>query len=461
MDAFFERLAVSAATIDELLSDDFQPAPVQKDDADRAARRLAAWCKASAGGDWALFARRLERDNLTFPQILERLAGARPRASNPIPDWVDCAIWILDAMQDPGDCAILGSPCPFDPLFAHVVDRAHAMVISGLEQEVRENLTEAAHADIRHMLLEQLSGLCAPTLYERFLQAAKAGDASRYGRFIDDMKRGGLRSLFQDKPVLLRLLASLTRQWIDAWREFLLRLAADLPVIRRELLCSDATKVSGISGEIADTHNGGRAVRIVVFEDGRKLVYKPKDLRLDVAMHALIGRFNHSEPPVLLRTARPLARDGYGWTEFIEHEGCPDTSAFDRFFRRAGAWLALFHGLAATDMHQENMIASGEHPVPIDLEMLLQPGAPEQDSDEPEAQAEETAKDIIARSVSAVGLLPAYGRSPDNEIVSLGGMNAEWNVRMKLVWSDINSDKMKPFRSRDRTETCPKIRRPP
>ncbi|HTQ83682.1 MAG TPA: hypothetical protein VMI47_10485, partial [Pseudolabrys sp.] len=59
MDAFFERLIVRAATIDEILSDDFEPLPGQKGDADLAARRLAAWCNASASGDWSLFERRL------------------------------------------------------------------------------------------------------------------------------------------------------------------------------------------------------------------------------------------------------------------------------------------------------------------------------------------------------------------------------------------------------------------
>ncbi|HEY2839018.1 MAG TPA: hypothetical protein VGJ26_07715, partial [Pirellulales bacterium] len=62
MDAFFERLIVRAATIDELLSDDFEALPGQKGDADLAARRLAEWCRSSASGDWSLFTRRLDRD---------------------------------------------------------------------------------------------------------------------------------------------------------------------------------------------------------------------------------------------------------------------------------------------------------------------------------------------------------------------------------------------------------------
>ena len=81
MDAFYERLVVSAATLDEVLSDDFEPLSGQKGDADLAARRLAAWCRSCASGDWSLFGRRLDRDGLAFAPVLARLAAVRRSAS--------------------------------------------------------------------------------------------------------------------------------------------------------------------------------------------------------------------------------------------------------------------------------------------------------------------------------------------------------------------------------------------
>ena len=59
VDAFSERLIVRAATVGELLSDDFEALTGQKADTEPAARRLAAWCQSSASGDWLLFARLL------------------------------------------------------------------------------------------------------------------------------------------------------------------------------------------------------------------------------------------------------------------------------------------------------------------------------------------------------------------------------------------------------------------
>ena len=126
--------------------------------------------------------------------------------------------------------------------------------------------------------------------------------------------------------------------------------------------------------------------------------------------HDLVERLNRAERPSSSGRCCAIARDGYGWTEYIEHAGCADAEGCKRFFRRAGAWLALFHCFAGSDMHQENMIAAGEHPVPIDLETILQAAGGGARSPEAEAQAFEAATEIIANSVMAVGLLPAYGR---------------------------------------------------
>ena len=110
--------------------------------------------------------------------------------------------------------------------------------------------------------------------------AAQPAGTALYERFVADMKSGGFRALFNDKPVLLRLIATVTRQWLDTSRELILRLDADLPAIRRDLLpiTAAASTVVKIEGDLSDPHNFGRSVQIVTFADGARLVYKPKDL---------------------------------------------------------------------------------------------------------------------------------------------------------------------------------------
>ena len=477
MDAFYERLIVRAATIDELLSDDFEPLPGQKGDTDLAARRLAAWCRSCASGDWSLFGRRLDRDGWTIGQALSKFATVRRKASASKPAWIDDAIWIDAALQSPTkNTKTIAAfeqtePCAFEHLFTPVVEQAEALLWSDINARVFDNLNESARACLRLSLLKELSSLSTPAIYERFVLARKASGTppaaakqqqeagtSRYDQFVVEMEAGGFRRLFEDKPVLLRLIASVTRQWIDTSREFVLRLDADLATIRRATLHVGAdSRVAKIEGDLSDPHNSGHSVQIVSFEDGSRIVYKPKDLRLDVAWYALVERLNRAEPPLELKAVRTISRDGYGWTEFIDHAGCADQQGCQRFFRRAGAWLALFHCFAANDMHQENMIAAGDHPVPIDLETILQAPAEEHKAQDPEAQAFDAAMETVANSVMMVGLLPAYGRSPDNNIFAIGGMTADWNSKTKVKWNNINSDEMRPAKSKEVGKTTPNL----
>jgi len=475
MDAFYERLAVRAATLDEVLSDAFEPLPGQKGDADLAARRLAAWCRASASGDWSLFGRRLERDGFAFAPVLARLAAVR-RTSVALPSWIEDAIWVEAALQDTGGNAALKisdktDPCAFEELFTSLVAQADARLWSGLDARVGDNLNEAARASLRLALLRELSSLGMAALYERFAKARNAGSPQRdaaapaqhngspiYDRFIAEMQASGWRQLFEDKPVLLRLFATMTRQWIEASREMVVRLDADLAVIRRDILHSaNAGRVAGFEGNLSDPHNNGRSVRIISFENGARVVYKPKDLRLDAAWHALVESLNGTQAPIELKAVHAIPRDGYGWTEFIDHAACADEAGFAQFFRRAGGWLALFHCFAATDMHQENMIACGDHPVPIDLEMILQAGAEERGAEAPEDFAFAAAAEIVSNSVTAVGLLPAYGRSPENIVFAIGGMTADWNARTEVIWDKINSDAMRPAKANQAARTSPNL----
>ena len=452
MEAFYQRLSLRAATIDELLSDAFEVSPESAADSTLAAQRMAAWRRACAAGDPSLFARRLVRDGLAPTEIENRLIRSQRRSTAQCPRWIEDAIWIEQALKEAGRAGPEVAPgYPFEDLYMALLEKAEALAWSGVDARTPNHFDEQARASLRHLLLAVLSELCAPALYERFAKSreadkrAEATGTAIYREFIADLRGGGSRELFEQKPVLLRLIAVLTRQWIDTTRELIDRLAADLPAIRRELIKAPAdAKIVEIKSGVSDPHNGGRCVSILAFADGTHVVYKPKDLRLDLAWRHLVERFNDAGAPVTLKTAQALSRNGYGWTEFIEHAGCVDAHDCDTFFRRAGAWLALLHCFAATDIHQENMIAASDHPVPIDLETILQPSAEEHKIGEPEAQAFDAAMEIVGNSVMTVGLLPAYGRSVDNNVFAMGGMTAEWGARIVIKWNHVNTDAMRP-----------------
>jgi len=467
MDRFFEQLAVRGATIDELISDAFASVRGEKQDTDRAALRLAAWCRSSVSGDWELFAQRLAKDGLSLESVLRRFATVNRNPIAPIPVWLSDAVWILQAMRlspnetMPGQNVSGRESQPFEHLLFTTVDAAKSILISNLGSASMSKLAAGAVKQLCYTLLSQLAKLCAPAIYQCFqarpTQGVKperlsvdpvfnGGSASNgYAEFIEHMRDKGFLELFEAKPVLLRLLASITRQWIESTGEFIQRLSADVAEIRLNFFgITNECQVTSVEGELSDPHNFGRSVLLVTFDDGYRAVYKPKDLRLDSFWFNLIAWLNTNEAPIDLRAARVLVRPGYGWAEYIGYAECADSEGLDRFFRRAGAWLGLFHVFAGTDMHQENIIAAGDHPVPVDLETLLQAGEAGNDAETPDLAAFKLATMKIAESILATGLLPFYERTPENRILISGGLNQSDIESAEPYWKDVNTDRMCP-----------------
>lgn len=475
MDPFFESLIVRAATIDEILSNDFVPIKGQKPDAELAGRRLARWCCSCANGDWSLFSRRLKRDGLSIDDVLARFATIRPNPLAALPAWVKDAIWIEGALSKKPYNLPAGpiQPVPFEHLFLELVREAELRLWADLPSPAFENFSPSAHTSLRRSLLHSLSSLSAPIIYERFDKIRTSDNRSKtsslskqaagtalYENFVVGLAEGGLREIIRDKPVLLRLIAVITRQWIDSSRELVARLQEDIELIRASILASHRrSQVDHIDGGLSDFHNEGRSVQVIQFDDGSRIVYKPKDLRLDVAWKNLISILNEGAPPFLLKTVNAISRDGYGWTEFINHQDCETIEGCKRFFERAGAWLALFHCFGGTDFHQENIIASGEYPIPIDLETILQPHIDRQRGNDAEAEAYDAAIEIISNSVLMVGLLPSFIRSTNDETISIGGLAPYQSRVSALSWENINTDEMRPLRVMETRSESPNLPR--
>src|ERR1041385_655629 len=189
MDAYFERLIASAATIAEILSDDFETGPSSARDQDLAARRIEAWRRSAAGGDRGLFARRLARDGWETEQVLARFTSAHRKPTAAAPAWIGDAVWIVDAIQGPAAPRGDAEPLAFDDLLVTVAAEADPQLWSEIDAHVAAHLARSARADLCHSLVKQLSELAAPTLYERFSSARK-GEGVGYAEFIAGMRPG-------------------------------------------------------------------------------------------------------------------------------------------------------------------------------------------------------------------------------------------------------------------------------
>jgi type 2 lantibiotic biosynthesis protein LanM len=144
-----------------------------------------------------------------------------------------------------------------------------------------------------------------------------------------------------------------------------------------------------------DTHNNGYSVAIVTFEQGEKIVFKPRSVSGELGYTNFIRRINKFISP-RMSSLTVLDFDNYGFTSFKE----TDNEKKDMY--QAGRLACLMFLLNASDMHYSNILWTNEGPMPIDLETLFHPsrirtGIPE---------SKRSAYNALEKSVYGTGVLP-------------------------------------------------------
>lgn len=179
-----------------------------------------------------------------------------------------------------------------------------------------------------------------------------------------------------------------------------------------------------------DTHNFGRQVAIVSFEE-RQLVYKPHSLLTDCLITELARVLNHSSEVIdQLPLVKSLDAGDHGWQEFITSDQCNSMAEVAVFYHRAGIWLALLAALGVTDIHFENLIASGAQPYLVDLETLCRwVGQP--DTDEVKKSALVELRDSVLNTLMLPVKFP--NGAADTNMAALGTTGCEvsgfWSSR--------------------------------
>jgi type 2 lantibiotic biosynthesis protein LanM len=262
---------------------------------------------------------------------------------------------------------------------------------------------------------------------------AGATAAERFQQFVARLgEREAALDLFAEYPVLARLVVTRLERWLTTTLELLERIGADWPALRAAFSAErDPGPLAEIEAGAGDSHRGGRSVAILRFASGLRILYKPKPLAVDRHFQELLGWLNERGVAAPFRQLLVLDRGAYGWAEFVSPADCSSRDEVARFYRRTGGLLAALYALAGADFHDQNLIAAGEQPVPIDLEALLHPRAPREDH----AEADRVANHLLDESVLGPGLLPHRFRF-DGEAGSfdLSGMGAEAGGR--LPWSE-------------------------
>ncbi|MGQ5639975.1 MULTISPECIES: type 2 lanthipeptide synthetase LanM family protein [unclassified Streptomyces] len=323
-----------------------------------------------------------------------------------------------------------------DRLMTGVPVAEQAVWRGAFERRLTDQLVRQAARTLVHEL----------SLARRARRLAGADPRERFASFVAAIgTRRGLAGLVAAYPVLARMLAQTALDAVEAAAELAARFQAD----REELVAGvlhgrEPGALAGVELGLGDAHQGNRAVAVLRFAGGDRLVYKPRPLDQHALLDGLVAWLNAKVPGLALRTPRSVRRPEYGWLEFVEHRWCRSVAETDAFYRRQGALLALLYAVDGADMHYENVIACGDQPVLVDAETLLHTGLPHATT-----AGADPAGDALQASVHRTCLLPhlligehgaldisALGRSTDGAFPSEG-----------LCWEDSGRDTMRAVRA--------------
>ena len=311
----------------------------------------------------------------------------------------------------------------FNPFFETITDAAFSWIE---KEEGVVDVLEGPLAEVlnRNILLELLIKVSKRVLIEdlniRREMGALAGDTeeAQYEDYVWNhlMDPAYVDALFQEYPVWKETLLQVTEYFIRNIKELIQHLCADRNDLNAEFFSTDIfDKIRRITGSGSDTHCENRIVYCVELDNGKRLYHKPRvntgvrffnELYTKLCASLDIASYIN---PVYMNT-------DYVWEKEAVYAECENEAQVYNYFVRLGIILAICHVCHGGDMHYENMIASGEFPIIIDFETLVQLPPKQAET------AEKTANHIIGESVLPIGILPFYGARHQNFNADFSGL---------------------------------------
>ena len=447
------------------------PPSWSSDPPDSAGYRLQSWKKQApfGEGDWLL--RRLALDGLDELSF-GRLLALSPDQLRPLhsqtPDWLmrleeAYSIPLVEERISPTPDSVGKDPMGrFLRLLVPLLSRVRHRLRAGIDEIVMDRnasflkpfeIERMLYASLPSRLLWMLDRTMVLELNVARLQDRLSGNTpqERFDNFVARLGQVEVaHGLFLEYPVLARQVVEQAESWLESSLEFLRRLVSDWGVLRDKFFDgADPGLLEEVQGGAGDSHRGGRSVILLRFSSGKRIVYKPRSMAIDIHFQEMLAWLNDrgNHPP--FRTLKVLDRGSHGWVEFVTPLECKSREEIGRYHRRLGGLLALLYAIGAVDFHFENLIAAGEHPVPIDLETLFHPRMPRKESERPD---EGLAARVLGESVLRVGLLPYrigdredFGGADLSGVASVAGKPSPDRL---LQWEEAGSDSMRAVRKR-------------
>ena len=221
------------------------------------------------------------------------------------------------------------------------------------------------------------------------------------------------QDFYQKYPILCKYVFETSNRWVQVSSELISRLDSDWDLITEKFGIPTSAKLTSIESG-GDTHRGGRTVNVLTFDNHKKIIYKPRSVRLEKEFFSILDELNKSKKLKLdFLLLEVLDRDEHGWVEYCSHESAKSYQEAEDFYFRLGALSAIVYALHGVDIFFENLIAHRDNPVIIDLETLFHTDL----ELKPPSTIEEAAKFTIRDSILSMGIFPRPSVSADGKSV--------------------------------------------
>lgn len=367
---------------------------------------------------------------------------------------------------DLSDIIEVNSDIPFQDYFAFIIKIAEQQLLSHIDKEKLYSIfSKKSINDLKIRLLKQLSELCSETLFLEFSKSRTSGSEllskflntnlnsayykySNYNSFIQRLLTENGIDFFLKYPVLAKFISITILNWINSNLIFINNVIKDYKSIIKYFHLrgniNEPLKINSIESNLSDYHNSGQSVLILEFANKSKIVYKPKSLSIDYCYNKFLQWVNDhgfSRRFKLLRILH-MGNKEYGYSEFIEYNGCKIETEIEEFYFKSGALLCIFHLLRATDCHFENFIAHGHDIILVDCETLLQPNAKSAKTN----KISTNAYPEYFNSVLRTGFLPIWKFNKDHkysyDVSGIGPFDIKVGIAKEKSWINTNTDEM-------------------
>ncbi len=256
------------------------------------------------------------------------------------------------------------------PLVARVAEPEH---LENVLDDAWQGLVAAVEGQAFRTLIGEFHGFresCGMPM------TTSGGEAlQRFRGHLEDADNS--RQIIDKYGVLKDRLETIQRNLLDAYTDLFVAYAEDRDALKAAgVIPASGDAIEKISPAGSDPHNDNRQVIHVTVSGGAKVVFKPRGLvsdRFVKDLYAAVDPYlKHSLQECIPAS---VTTKSHGWQKFVVSAAMESPEQPARYFYRFGALCAVLGAIGASDLHDENLLACGEHPCVIDTETIIRADA--------------------------------------------------------------------------------------